>query len=50
MYKIEVKNSKGEVIRTRHFSSKKEAEKYEDIQYRYNPVASNFDFIITKVK
>ena len=49
MYIVTVTNDKtGQVIRTRHFTSLKRAEEYEDRQYRYNPVVTLFTIKIEK--
>ncbi len=48
MWKVTVtKDSK--VIRTRHFTTKKKAEQYEDEQYKHNIIASMCDFEIKEV-
>lgn len=49
MWKVTV-TIDGKMVRVRHFTSKKSAEKYEDEQYRRNPIAWKCDFLIEKVK
>ena len=51
MYRVEVINDDtGKVLKARHFTTKKRAEKYEDDQYKHNPVAWKYTFKTTKVK
>ncbi len=51
MYRISVINPETkQVIKVRHFTTKKKAENYEDYQYQYNPLAFKYDFKIEKVE
>ena len=49
MFKVSV-SKEGRIFRVRHFSTLKKAEKYEDEQYRYNPIAVMCDFKIEEIK
>lgn len=51
MYRVTVTDPETKkVIRARHFTTKRKAEKYEDDQYAYNPLAFKYDFEIRKIK
>ncbi len=47
MYKV-IAHKDGKVIRTRHFTTKKKAEQYEDDQYKHNIIAGLCDFEIVR--
>ena len=49
MYKVTVTKDK-KIIRVRHFSTKKKAEKYEEEQYKHNIIASMCDFTIEELE
>ena len=50
MYRVAVTNpDTNQIIRTRHFTTKRKAEKYEDDQYARNPIAFKYDFVIKKI-